>query len=296
MMNPLDEQRPAAQVLIFAAIIGIVTLAREYVGPITAIVLLTLCLLCVPASIAILGLESSFLRAAYPVAWIRMIVGLGISYALVLGCIAFEALLLTITAKLGLWLVVRLAAFMFCVLSVFSLLAGAVYERRDALGIDTWKSPERDAERERRDTIREDERTVTEAYGLLRAREHVKSWNLLQSWLANHDHNPDAYRWLCDRVAHWNDSRYANRLTEELVSRLLAGRRTGEAIDAVSHRLEADATFRPASSADTLAIAQLAAKGGKIRVARMLLADFASRFPADPRQPIVDTLAKHLER
>jgi hypothetical protein len=254
-----------------------------------------ICLLFLPASIAILGLEGNILKAAYPVAWIKMALGLGHLYILVLAFIFLEYLFIYALGALDLWLSVRIAIGLFGVLSVFSLLAGAAYERRDELGIDTHVSPERTAERDRKEELRQDQTLVTEAYGLMRAREHIKSWEMLQGWLRSHDHNPDAYLWLCDRVETWDDARYITRLTEERVKRLLALKRTGAALDVVAGRLNVDPTFRPKSAADTLSVAQLAARGGgKPAMARTLLSDFATRFAGDPRISVAAALAEHL--
>jgi hypothetical protein len=136
---------------------------------------------------------------------------------------------------------------------------------------------------------------VLDAYGLMRADSHVKSWQVLADWLASRGHSPEDYRWLCERTVSWDDPRYVTRLTEEYVARLLTLKRTGEALDAVTRRLQLDPTFRPKSAADTLSVAQLAARGGGAsRTARALLADFAARFPGDPRVPVAQGLAQHL--
>jgi hypothetical protein len=63
----------------------------------------------------------------------------------------------------------------------------------------------------------------------------------------------------------------------------------------VGQRLELDPGFRPKSAADTLAIAQLAARGGGAsRLARILLSDFAARFAGDPLLPAARELKDHL--
>ena len=296
MMNPVSEQRPAAQVLILGLIIAAIVVTNLYVGALPAVLLSVICLLFLPASIAILGLEGNILKAAYPIAWLKMAFGLGHLYILVLGLIFLEYLLIYALGTLDLWLSVRMAIGLFGTLSIFSLLAGAVYERRDELGIDTYISPERTAERDRKEELRQDQTLVTEAYGLMRAREHIKSWEMLQGWLKSHDHNPDAYLWLCDRVETWEDARYITRLTEERVARLLVLKRTGAALDVVAQRLGIDPNFRPKSAADTLSVAQLAARGGgKPTVARTLLSDFATRFADDPRIQVAAALAQHLQ-
>ncbi len=63
----------------------------------------------------------------------------------------------------------ELALAMFGILSLFSVLGGALYERRHELGLDTRKSPEQTEELARRDELRENHALVTEAYGQMRA-------------------------------------------------------------------------------------------------------------------------------
>jgi len=117
----------------------------------------------------------------------------------------------------------------------------------------------------------------------------------LQGWLTTRGNAPDEYRWLCSRVATWDDPRYVTRLTEDYVDRLLALKRNGEALDVVASRLMHDPAFRPKSAAATLQIAELAARGGgRSGVARALLADFPVRFAADPNVEAAAALARHL--
>jgi hypothetical protein len=72
-------------------------------------------------------------------------------------------------------------------------------------------------------------------------------------------------------------------------------KQTGEALDVVARRLSQDSRFRPKSAADTLKIAQLAARGGGApQVARTLLADFAARFAGSPHVAAAEALARHL--
>jgi hypothetical protein len=178
---------------------------------------------------------------------------------------------------------------------LFSFLGGALYERRDQLGIEAWASPERVAERQHAQEMKDAERIATEAYGLMRADSHIKSWQLLKDWLSSRGNAAEDYQWLCDRVSRWDDPRYITRLTEERIDRLLTLKRTGEALDVVAQRLGVDQNFRPKTAADTLAIAQMAVSGGGApRVARTLLKDFATRFAGDPRVPAAEALALQL--
>ena len=295
MMNPIDEQRPLAQVVILGIISYAVYQTYDHFGPGAAVGLAIACLFFLPASVAILGLESNILKAAYPVYWFNLVRGLGILYGAVLLVIVAYALGLRLLWAFDLWLPVEVVIGMFAVLSVFSFLGGALYERRHELNLETWVSPERTATLENQQTQRENDKVVHEAYGLMRADSHIKSFQMLEDWLKSHGNTPEDYRWLCERTLSWDDPRYVTRLSEELVARLLTLKRTGEALDVVTQRLDLDPKFRPKSAADTLAIAQLAARGGGApRLARILLSDFAARFAGDPHVTTALALKDHL--
>jgi hypothetical protein len=296
MMNPIDEQRPLAQLFIILLLAGVAYWVYRNFGIAAAALFAIVSLLCLPASVAILGLEGNILKAINPLAWSAMIKGLGPLYLVVLGLIAVCALIILALTRLDLWLFIRIALGMFGVLSIFSVLGGALYERRDQLGIHTWVSPEQEAEKQRKEDHAQSEKLVHEAYGLMRADRHVDAWERLQRWLAEHGHAVDAYAWICDSVSGWDDPRYLTRLSQDHLERLLALKRTGEALTLVANRLSADPTFRPKTAAATLQIAQLAARGGGApKVARVLTSDFAARFPGDPHTPTAVTLARHLQ-
>jgi hypothetical protein len=295
MVNPVNEQRPLGQLAILGLLFLGLKLAQSYLGTAAAVVVGVICLFFLPASVAVLGLESNILKAAYPVAWFHLVRGLGLLYGAVLLVIFAVLLLLGLLWKLDLWEPIQIALGLFAILSIFSFLGGAIYERRHELGIETWVSPERTAELKAKEEWRRHEKLVLDAYGLMRAGAHIESWQVLCDWLKSRGFSPEDYRWLCERTVKWDDPRYITRLTEDNVARLLALKRTGEALDAVAQRLTLDPSFRPKSAADTLSIAQLAARGGGApRVARILLSDFAARFANDPRVPEAVALRKAL--
>jgi hypothetical protein len=295
MLNPLDEQRPLAQLLILCLIGAAVYFVKIHVGSALAVVIAVLAALFFPASIAVLGLEGNILKAAYPVLWVRMVMGLGSMYLLILAVIAGYSILIVFLVRWELSLPLELAILMFCILSVFSALGGALYERRHELGLETWASPERTQQRRDAEDLRQSEAEVMEAYGQIRAGSHTRAWDMLQTWLAKRGHTPEDYAWLCGRLETWGDPRYATRITQDYVDRLLTLKRTGEALDVVSRRLGQDPSFRLKSAATTLIVARLAAAGGGTpRVARTLLADFATRFAGDPSVAAADALARHL--
>jgi len=295
MLNPFDEQRPLAQLAILGLIYAAVKFAQNTMGTPVAIVIAAVAALLLPASVAILGLEANFFKAAYPVAWVRMVLRLGPMYALVLAVIGGYSLLIALLGRWELWLPVQIAIFMFCILSMFSVLGGALFERRHELELETWTSPEQTQQRRVAEEFRQTEVEVTQAYGQMRAGAHLKAWEQLQAWLTARGHAPEDYRWLCSRLSAWDDPRYLTRVTEDYVERLLTLKRNGEALDVVVERLAADPAFRPKSAAATLQIARLAAGGGGVpRVARTLLSDFSTRFAGDPSVSAADELVRHL--
>src|SRR5260370_20876312 len=192
-----------------------------------------------------------------------MVLGLGPMYALVLAIIGGYSLLIALLGRWELWLPMQIAIYMFCILSVFSVLGGALYERRHELGLETWASPERTEELQRKHDLRDSEKAVTDAYGQVRVGSHTQARQQLQTWLTSRGNAPDDYRWLCGRVAAWVDPRYITRLTEDYVDPLLALKRNGEALDVVARRLTDDTAFLPKSAAATLQIARMAAGGGR---------------------------------
>ncbi len=296
MLNPLNEQRPLAQVVILALIYGAVVFVQHTFGSAVAAIVAVAAVLLAPASVAVLGLEGNIIKAANPVAWVRVVLGLGPMYVLVLVVIAGYALLIVFLGRLELWLAAQIAIFMFGVLSIFSVLGGALYERRHELGLEAWASPELTESRLEAQELRHSENEVTEAYGQMRAGSHTQAWQQLQNWLSSRGHAPDDYRWLCARVAVWGDPRYITRLTQEYVDRLLALKRSGEALDVVAARLTEDSGFRPKSAVATLQIARLAAAGGGTQaVARTLLGDFSTRYAGDRCVPAAAALARDLE-
>jgi hypothetical protein len=266
-------------------------------GASAAAVLAAVAALTFPASVAVLGLERNILLAIYPVALARMIRGLGLMYLLVLLVIVAYLAGIGMLMKWVSFLPLELALAMFGILSIFSALGGALYERRNELGIDVRRSPERTEELARREELREHHALVTDAYGQMRTGSHTKAWALLQDWLASRGHAITDYHWLLDRLAHWHDRRYSSRLTEDYLEKLLTLKEYGRALDVLRQRLDQDPSFRPKTAAATLRLAELAAQGGGLpRVARLLVADFPARFPGHPGVRAARALGERLGR
>jgi hypothetical protein len=135
---------------------------------------------------------------------------------------------------------------------------------------------------------------LRDAHGSMRCGNPARSWRVLSEWLGSRGDQPEDYGWLCARIFNWEDGGIVARLTEARVARLVALRRSPEVLDVVAQRWTVDPHFRPSSAAVTLALAQIAARGGAQRISRILLSDFGARFAGDPRVSVAEALKRRL--
>jgi hypothetical protein len=141
--------------------------------------------------------------------------------------------------------------------------------------------------------LRDDTAMLRDAHGSMRCGNPARSWRVLSEWLRSRGDQPEDYGWLSARMFNW-DGRVISRLTEARVARLLVLRRSTEVLKVVAQRLSVDPHFRPWSAADTLSLAQIAARGGAQRISRTLLSDFSVRFAGDPRVSVSEALKRRL--
>jgi hypothetical protein len=141
---------------------------------------------------------------------------------------------------------------------------------------------------------RDDNTVLWDAHGSMLCGNYARSWRVLSEWLRSRGDHPGDYGWLSARISNWEDRRVISQLTEARVARLLALRRSAEALHVVAQRLAVDPHFRPTSAADTLSLAQIAARGGAERISRTLLSDFSARFSGDPRVSVSEALKRRL--
>ena len=294
MVNPVDEQRPLAQLCIFGALYLLCNAVYTRFGAIPGLLITSLFVLSTPASVAALGLDGNPLRAMYPPVLLHIVRSLGGLYVLIIAVTAGYILLSLGIFKLDIWRPIQLILALFLGLSLFSLLAGALYDRRDELGLEVWRSPEKKQARLDAEDRRESQRTVDTAYGQARSAKHVDAWATLSAWLEKRGHRFEDYDWLIERIRPWMDPRFLTRVTEDYIDRLLAANRNGDALQTAATALRHDPSFRPKTAGTTLRLAHIAASGGSPKVARQLLADFASRFPDDPDVKPAEALAHRL--
>lgn len=297
MMNLVGSGR-SVPVLVFVVLIFFGSDAAVYwFGPVLAVLIGVLCLAALIAIIAAQGATGSLAQSMNPVRWWRLIERVPGDYSFVVVC---GLLLYGITAAaraVGLPLILQIALFMYTWLAVFSLIGGLLYERRDELGladayeVETVEPDDGGAARER---IRQ--QNIDRIYAEWRGGSHKNAWRSVMSYLAESAEPLAELRWLYAHAKSWPDQRFANRLAQEILPRLLMQRDNGQAVDMVRERLRASPEFRPLAGADLIRLVQLARDAGDRRIARDLLSDFQRFYPNDPAEPTATLLMQQLER
>ncbi|HSD74303.1 MAG TPA: hypothetical protein VLB75_05995 [Steroidobacteraceae bacterium] len=301
MVNPASEQRPLGQLLIIGVFYAGTRAAEPLIGSAAVAILRLAALALLPACVAVLGVSRSVFEAVNPAVLLKTIRILGASYLLLVAATALPvaiAWLLFIrgTGSLELQLTVTLALVMFGGLAAFSVIGGVLYDKRVELGLDAWKSPERDQERRERETHKRHERVIDELYGHWRSGARTEARQAAEQWLTSRNHDVEEFDWLCERLLLWPDHRLAHRLAQQLITRLLAAKRAAEALKVARRHLGADADFRPALAAELVRLATYARDSGDRPLARRLLADFERHFPSDPAAPVARDLQQELMR
>jgi hypothetical protein len=230
--NPWHEPRPLLQLALLASAASLASWLAQHVGAWAAAAVGILSLFAFPASLALLAVEGDAVRALSPLAIGRVVAGLGVRYVALLALGAADAaLVIAVGAALPHFVAVALGQLL--LYSLATALGTALYARRHELGLDAWHGPEHAAARDARAAEHERAAIAAEMYGLIRARHVDVAWARAAAWLAAGGRDPHAVRWLRDRTLSWNEQRFTDRLTEELVVRLIALGRRGEALDEV---------------------------------------------------------------
>lgn len=252
-----------------------------------------------PAIAAVQVAKDRALQALDPRDWFHLIRWMKTDYLLVLACILiywlFAYILLVTPLGAHVPLFFDIVALMFGWLAVQALLGGAICERRIS---DPDDSPvERCEEGLSAEEIeRQREQKIDRIYGEWRSGAQKNAWQTLMREVEESGDPIAELRWMLERIARWDEPRLLNRVTQDLVPRLIAISRFSEAITLTRQRIASDPAYRPVTATETLRIARIARDGGDRPTARALLRDFPRIFPNDPLLPAATELARELQR
>lgn len=262
MANPWHEPRPLLQLVLCAAVASLVVALADRGAVALAALIAASGFVLLPASLAVLAIESHLGRAVWPPALYQVARGLGLYYVAVwLIAIMAGAIVLAVAPR-----VPRLASLAigeFAVLTVAAALGGALYARRDELGLEVWESPEKHAAIADAALLKSRDAAMEEAYGLLRVRDIEGAWQRVRAAIGPAPVDPSSYRWCRDRASQWNDRRIADGLTTEMVARLIVLGRRGEALTEVESWWQNGGTYRAGTARDLDVLKSVATSLGR---------------------------------
>ncbi len=248
MLSP-TEIRPWVQLALVSFGYTAYTLLSGNAQIILAVTLLAL----LPATVAVLGVGEPFFQALNPLMLFRLIRGLGPYYLLILGSILVYAVLLWLVARLHPWNLIWNAAILACEISFFSLIGGCLYLRREQLGIEPSRSPERTAAREEAERIKVRARMIDEVFQQVRIGKHVEATRPLAQWLKGLD-GPTAAadaQFIASQAMGWDNVGGLNTIGSTLIRHLLRAGRPDTAL-LIFERLRTRSPTLTLDSADDL--------------------------------------------
>ena len=273
MVNPISEQRPLVLAVLVVAEGMLVLALQKSAGSAVAIAAAIALVGILPAHIAVLGFTRNVAKAIWPPALFTLIRTLGRNYVLLNVVTLVSAGIVNWMAVQGAALWSALIAVQLLFLLTFALVAGALFEHRLELGIDSKTRQERMAERAAREHGAERSRMLDVAHSAFRVRKPLEGWQEIEAWLRIHAQGESQlpeYRAVLQAVSEWGDVRPADKLANDFVAILLARRATGEALLVVEQRLVTNPKYRVAPPSHAVRIAELAGLAGKRALQRRI--------------------------
>jgi hypothetical protein len=257
-----------------------------------------------PAIIAVHTASDNIVDALNPAAWIRLIretmpgylIVLLVAIGIVWLCSFTLAPESTLPRALDLHVPqsIKLAGAMYGWLAIFALIGALLYEHRLNIGFEPVDSPEREHERSQRELEQSRGRLMDRVSAEYRGGNYANAWQTAMSYAQAQPETTAELTWMYERARHWPQPQIAKRLAQELLPRLLAERRTGDALDIARERIRATSSFRILGSGDLLMLVQLAKHAGDRTSARMLVEMFARDFPEDRQRALAERLRGEL--
>ena len=171
---------------------------------------------------------------------------------------------------------------LYAFLTVFSVTGGALYSRRHTLGTRTVKSPEQSEARRVRYETMDREQVLDEIYQFARGGQMNKAYDHIRHEIANNPGGLPFHEAVFRSLSNWADKTLALRVGQDLVSELVAGKRSGDAMKITEQCLMWEPGFRPERATDAIRMANEARLISRPAMARQLLQDFETRYPNDP--------------
>lgn len=250
-LHPFGEWRLAVHFALFAIVLAWPAALHHWHGNELAGVLLwpalALVLSVFPASSALVAITGSLTVSLNPWQLGEFFRAIGPRYAML--PVTLAALLLPGSALVALLHGLgRIAQWFASCMGVWLLLAAfaitGTWVGRHRPGLDLSSNRDLRRESDERRWHREHMQALDLAYASLRSGFLEQGYARLRDMLAEEDDDPALYQWLLNRLAEWEDPRHARAVAARFAERLLALKRTHEALELAEHYRRRSAGFR----------------------------------------------------
>jgi hypothetical protein len=243
-----------------------------YIGGTAGDLLGVVLLLALPATIALLGMGENAFQAINPVAWWRVVRGLGPIYLALLAALAAFTGIIELLENTSLWMLLKVAIGLFGEIAFFCLIGSSIWLRRRQLGFVPSRSPERVAARAESERIRERARMIDDVFQQVRIGKHVDATAPLARWLRDVDDElavRDALH-VAEQALKWRQPAALNPIGSTLIRHLLRFGRPDAALAVFEMFRGESGPFTMDSALDLRTLAEYAESVGKEALAQSM--------------------------
>lgn len=267
MLSPF-ETRPWMQGLL----LGAGTLLCHEVGGTEARWLAVALLALLPVTAAQIGMGDNVFQALNPLAWFRVIRGLGPLYVVLLAVLAACAGIFWLLDRAQPPVLVSVAVTLTCEVGFFGMIGASIWLRRRQLGFEPSRSPERSAARAEGEREKERARMMDALFQQVRLGKHVDATAPLAAWLRELDPDVavrDALH-VAERALAWDQPQALNPIGSTLIRHLLRFGRPDAALRVFQSFQRRAPRFTMDSPADLRTLAEYAESVGKEELAQAM--------------------------
>ena len=267
-MLSIGETRPWIQ----ATLVVVGGWSCYLIGGATGVTLGIVMVALFPATVAILGFGEAPWQAINPVTLWRVIRGLGPYYLLMLLGLAVGAGIVWVLTRIHLWGLVENAIALWCEVAFFSFVGASIYLRREQLGYEPSKSPERSAARAEAERLKERARMVDDVFQQVRIGKHVDATAPLAKWLRDLDAehvSKDAY-YIAEQSLKWESPAALNPIGSTLIRHLMRFGRPDAALAVFEILRSRSPHFTMDSAHDLRTLAEYAENHGREALAQSM--------------------------
>jgi hypothetical protein len=223
-----------------------------------------------PAVFAVQGWTGSVGQSLNVATCVKMVKILGEGYAWIVGVTAIFVAACVVAVNVSTPLAVRFALFIYTWLMLIVLTGGMVNARRDELAQETGFLLKLDPEVTEAQRAKQREGLVDSIYGAWRSGATDNAWRTLCLHLETSEDSVAELRYVNTRASAWDAGKFAERIAQEFVTRLLAADREGEALTVVREQLRKNAGFRPRANEELARIVRIANANRDVQTALAL--------------------------